>query len=71
MAEEPEISWTKVYTTTNDQDIYFIQALLEDHDIESVILNKKDSAYLIGDLELHVPAENAFEAVQLINQNRP
>lgn len=71
MADDQDISWVKVYTSSNDQDIYFLQTLLEDHEIESVILNKKDSAYLIGELELHVPAENAFEAVQLINQNRP
>jgi hypothetical protein len=68
MAEQDEIQWVMVYSSSNEQEINLLQTVLEDNEIESVILNKKDSAYLFGDLELHVSTGDAFSASQLINQ---
>lgn len=68
MAEQDEIQWVMVYSSSNEQEISLLQTMLEDNEIESVILNKKDSAYLFGDIELHTSTEDAFAASQLINQ---
>lgn len=58
--------WTLIYTGNKIQDVNFIQSLLDDHKIVSVVVNKQDSVYLIGDIELYVSAEDAFNANQLI-----
>lgn len=59
--------WTCVYTSNKFHDVEFIKSLLETHSIESVIINKQDSLYLIGYIELYVPVEYAFIASQIIN----
>ncbi len=60
------VGWTLVYTGNKLHDVNFIQSLLDDHKIVSVVVNKQDSVYLIGDIELYVSAEDAFNANQLI-----
>mgnify|MGYP000889802001 FL=1 len=59
--------WTLVYSGNRIQEVEFIKELLEENDILSVIVNKHDSVYLIGDIELYVPFDDAFGASQLIN----
>lgn len=45
------------------------KSLLSERGIESVILDKKDSAYVvIGRSELHVPKEKAEEAINILNE---
>ena len=43
-------------------------ALLADNEIESIIMNKQDSAYLFGEIEVYVSPADAFKARQLIIQ---
>lgn len=59
--------WTLVYTGTQVHDVEFVKALLDENNIVSVIVNKQDSAYLIGDVELYVSFADAFKASQFIN----
>jgi len=42
--------------------------VLEDLEIESVVVNKKDSAYLFGEIELYVHADNVLKARLIINR---
>ena len=42
------------------------KAILKEFDIESVIVNKKDSAYLFGEFELYVNAADVLQAKQII-----
>lgn len=45
------------------------KALLADHNIQSIIINKQDSAYAhIGDIELYVNRDNALRATYLISK---
>ena len=69
MHEMEEVNWTKIFSSTLPHEIDILQGMLAEAGIESVIINKKDSSYLFGDIELYVNATDAFLAQQLINQN--
>ena len=47
--------------------VEIVQAVLADNNINSVIVNKQDSAYHFGDIELHVNPEDSMQALQIIN----
>lgn len=51
-----------------EHKVEIVQAVLKDAGIESVIMNKKDSAYLFGELELYVQADDVLKAKQIINK---
>ncbi len=61
-------NWRKVYSNTYEHKVEIVQAVLEDAGIASVIMNKKDSAYLFGDIELYVQDDNVLKAKQIINK---
>ncbi|HQH40967.1 MAG TPA: DUF2007 domain-containing protein [Bacteroidales bacterium] len=63
-----EPGWTLVYTTDKDFHAHMLQQMLNDNDIPVVLINKKDSAYVvIGDIEVYVPAEFAVKAIHLLH----
>jgi hypothetical protein len=62
-------NWIIVYSSGQPYQIELMKQLLEENDIPSVVVNKKDSVYLIGDIELYVKAEDAFMARQIILKN--
>ncbi len=63
-----EENWQKIYSSAFEHKIEFAQAVLEDEGITSVIINKKDSAYLFGELELYVHADDVMKSKQIINK---
>jgi len=44
------------------------QAILAENNINSVIVNKQDSSYFFGEIELHVNPDDAILAKQIINE---
>jgi len=64
-----EKDWTKVFSTPQLHLIEIYHGILSENSIESVIINKQDSAYLFGEIELYVRTEDAFEAIQTIKRN--
>ncbi len=58
--------WKVVYTTTKLYEAEMIKSLLTENNIECVWINKMDSSYLIGDIEVMVPALQENEAKNLI-----
>jgi hypothetical protein len=65
-----EKDWTKIFSSSNTQQVEIRKALLTENNIESVIINKQDSSYpVFGLLELYVNNADAFKAVQLLNAN--
>ncbi len=60
--------WVKIYVDIYLYKIQIAQAVLEEHGIESVYINKQNSAYaqLFGDIELYTTKENALKAVNLL-----
>ncbi len=61
-------NWRKVYSNTFEHKVEILKAVLKDAGIESVVMNKKDSAYLFGDIELYVQSGNVLKAKQIINR---
>ncbi|MCE1167921.1 MAG: DUF2007 domain-containing protein [Sphingobacteriia bacterium] len=56
-------------TTVQPYEAELIQGLLADHQIECTIINKRDSEFFFGDVELHVAATD-LEAAQTILRQR-
>ena len=53
MENDPD--WIMVYTNSQPHKINIVKAVLEDNQIRSFEVNKKDSAYtFIGDIDLYV-----------------
>ena len=47
--------WILVYTSSQPHKVNIVQAVLEDNQIKSFEVNKKDSTYtFIGDIDLYV-----------------
>jgi len=63
-----EESWHLIYSSTFLHKVEIVKAVLEDLEIESVVVNKKDSAYLFGEIELYVHADNVLKARLIINR---
>ena len=61
-------NWQKIYSNTQEHKVDIVQAVLKDSGINSVIMNKKDSAYLFGELELYVQSDDVMKARQIINK---
>ena len=60
--------WGMVYSSNQLYDVELVKALLTDNEIESVSMNKQDSAYHFGEIEIYVSTANVLKARQLIIQ---
>ena len=57
----------KVYEATKLYEAELVVGLLSVNDIEAVIVNKRDSQYyMFGYVEVHVAANNAEKALEII-----
>jgi hypothetical protein len=63
-----EENWIIVYTTNKEYLAEMIIQMLEDNGIESFIINKKDSTYLFGDIEIYTLPDNVMRAKLLIDK---
>ena len=61
-------NWVKVFSSDQIYLVEITKSILQDENIEAVIINKKDSAYLFGECELYVEKENALIASNLISK---
>lgn len=59
-------NWEIIYSTNQLYQAEMIREMMEDNEIECVIMNKQDSAYGFGEIEVCVPVENVLVAKQLI-----
>jgi hypothetical protein len=59
-------NWIRVYSSRHLWQAEIKKSVLADNDISSVIINKQDSAYLIGEYELYVSVKDAFMANQIL-----
>jgi hypothetical protein len=58
--------WVKIYSTDVNYKAELLRGLLFENNIEAVIINKKDSSYLFGELELYVSTDNVIKAKHII-----
>lgn len=62
-------NWSMVFSTPQAYQASIIKDILEDNDIEVVVVDKQDSFYVtIGEIEVHVKAENIIRAKHLIEK---
>ncbi|MBC8489663.1 MAG: DUF2007 domain-containing protein [Bacteroidetes bacterium] len=59
-------NWVKIFSTSESYKAEILKGLLLENSIEAVIINKKDSAYLFGELELYVRVDNLLKAKRII-----
>lgn len=59
-------NWVSVYTTGVKHLAEWAKEMLEDNGIIAVVLNKKDSIYLFGEIEVYVKPEDEGKAKELI-----
>ena len=59
-------NWVVVYSSAPLYEAEMIRSLLAGNDIECVIMNKQDSVYMFGDIDVYVPTDESFKAKQLI-----
>ncbi|MGN0003978.1 MAG: putative signal transducing protein [Sphingobacterium composti] len=64
-----EKGWVKIRTYSKAIEAEIVKQMLEEHEIPAVLLNKQDSSYLFGKLELYVNETNEAVATVLINSN--
>jgi len=63
-----ENSWKQVYSSGNPVHIDILQNLFLEKDIKSVFVNKQDSSYLFGEIELYVKETDILQARQIIKK---
>lgn len=62
-------NWQSVYSTDQEYKAMIIINLLEENGIESHSVNKKDSNYLIGQIEIYVKIEDSEFAKSLLENS--
>jgi hypothetical protein len=63
-----EKEWVRVFEASDELKIEIAQQILADKEIESVIINKKDSIYRIGEIEVYVHRDNVIRAKQALKE---
>ena len=61
--------WISVYSTQNMLEAITVKSRLETINVDSVILNQQDSAYIsIGEIEVWVKREQVIKAINCIRK---
>lgn len=62
--------WVLLCSVTEEFELLLLKEMLEEEEIPSVIVNKRDSVYLFGEIELRVRSLDLLRAKQImINKN--
>lgn len=62
--------WVPVFSATKMSEIVFLQEILTEENIESVVMSKQDSIYLFGEIELYTRNTDAMAARFIIEKQR-
>lgn len=62
-------TWVKIYTSQDFMKSEIVRQVLIDHEIEAVLMNKQDSSYKFGFVEVYIHPDNFDKAVEIIIQN--
>ena len=61
-----EENWISIYSTDQQYEASLLESILKDNDIDCVVMDKKVSQYVIGEIEVYVPTADALRAKQLV-----
>lgn len=62
--------WVTIFSTANLYDAELKKGLLIENGVEAVIMNKKDSSYLVGEAEILVRIDDIIRAKYIINESK-
>ena len=62
-------NWQCVFFSNQQHKIEIVRSILNDHEIKSVVIDKRDSIIMVGDIEVFVQNEDAILAKIIIEQN--
>lgn len=60
------MKWQTVFKTENPQRAEIVKAILIEKGLQPIIINKKDSAYLFGLMEVQVSADEILKSIRII-----
>jgi hypothetical protein len=63
-----EKEWVKVFEAPDELKIDLARQMLANIEIDSVVINKKDRSYGIGDIEIYVHRDNVIRAKQQLKE---
>lgn len=63
-----EQKWIKVHTTKNIYHAEMIKQMLADNEIDAFIINKMDSNYFFGDIEIYTLPDLVMKSKLLIDK---
>ena len=66
--EQNQERWECLFASKILYKAEILKGLLEESNIPAVIVNKQDSAYLFGDIEVYVRLDNVLRAQQILKQ---
>ncbi|MCE7056924.1 DUF2007 domain-containing protein [Algoriphagus sp. AGSA1] len=60
-------NWNKVFESAMQVRAEIVKGILEEHQIQAVVLNKKETVYQIfGNFEVHVQQEDMMRATNIV-----
>lgn len=62
-----EDNWQLVYSTGKAFDAEIVRGLLENAGLEPIVMNKQDSSYMFGEIEVYVHPNQYEQAIKIIN----
>jgi hypothetical protein len=63
------MNWVTVYSSTNLQHVELLRHLLKEEDIDAIVMNRQDSAYVtIGEIDLMVKGPEVVRAKKIISE---
>ena len=63
-----EEQWVVIFRCTAPYKAELLKAVLEENEIPTVVINKKDSSYLFGEIEVYVTQDDVMKAKQIVNR---
>lgn len=61
--------WVKIYSSDSPLQIEIAKSVLNENNIDSMEVSKKDSVYIFGEIELYVKDDNAIISKIILTQN--
>ncbi len=63
-----ENDWALIYSTGQLYQAEMVKDIIENNDMAAVIINKQDSFYLFGDIEVYVKPDDVIRAKFLLKE---
>lgn len=61
--------WISIYSTNSTFEAELVRGKLENAGIEAVLMNKQDSSYLFGDIDVYVHQHESQQALNIVNSH--